>query len=37
MAASVAPGVLTYQLRGEGDVVGVSITVAKYCPDTNRS
>lgn len=35
MGASVSPGVLLYQLSGTGAIVGVSITGAKYYPDTN--
>ncbi len=35
LGVSVSPGVLMYQLTDEGAIVGVSITGAKYYPDSN--
>lgn len=35
MGVSVSPGVLMYQLSGAGAIVGVSITGAKYFPDSS--
>ena len=35
LGATVSPGVLMYQLSEQGAIVGVSITGAKYYPDSN--
>lgn len=35
LGVSVSPGVLMYQLSEQGAIVGVSITGAKYYPDSN--
>ncbi|MDG4596013.1 MAG: YSC84-related protein [Candidatus Contendobacter sp.] len=35
LGVSVSPGVLMYQLSEQGAIVGISITGAKYYPDSN--
>jgi lipid-binding SYLF domain-containing protein len=35
LGVSVSPGVLLYQISDQGAVVGVSVTGAKYYPDSN--